>query len=195
IRNRFHLKTIITRAFFINYKYLKFNSKFLIKKIKNFLYPYKIFKDSSNQFLPSIENNKGYIHIQEYIKIKYEWRIIRIDESYFGHKKLEDDGGFHSGSLNKGWGEVNKDLLDMVKEWTERHHFESICLDIFEDKHGNYYINEIQVMFGTSTKEQLIIDGAGGRYIYKNEWIFEKGNFAKNGCNNLRLNTLLQKIR
>ncbi|MBP1969193.1 glutathione synthase/RimK-type ligase-like ATP-grasp enzyme [Virgibacillus natechei] len=195
ISRRQQLLRVIRRSFLLNNKIRKYNS---IKSIKNSLkaklYPYKIFLDSKKQFLPKSSNSSGVIHIQSYVKIKNEWRVIRIGDSFFGHKKLEDEKGFHSGSLNKGWGHVKSDLLNLVKEWSDKLQLESMCFDIFEDYEGNYYINELQVMFGTSTDAQLIVDNKVGRYLFNGGWVFEEGNFTRNGCNNLRIELLIEGL-
>lgn len=195
IKNRNQLIYYIHKSFLINNKIRKFNSiKSIRKTIKSHLYPYKLFLDSDKKYLPKNLNPSGSVHIQSYLPIKNEWRIIRIGNSYFGHKKLEDNHGYHSGSLNKGWGPIKLDLLDLVKKWSEDLHLDCMCFDIFEDIHGNYFINELQVIFGTSTEAQLMINGKPGRYVYKDEWIFEEGDFARNGCNNLRIELLKEKI-
>lgn len=196
INNRRQLIRLIRKSFLINNKIRKYNGIKSIKQaIKNKLYPYKLFIDSGKQYLPKSDDDFAMIHIQSYIKIKCEWRIIRIGDNFFGHKKLEDKKGFHSGSLNKGWGHVNFNLLDLVKKWSDSLCLESMCFDVFEDYEGNYYINELQVMFGTSTNYQLKVDGQPGRYLYDGEWVFEKGDFARNGCNNLRVELLARKLK
>src|SRR5699024_1423652 len=137
----------------------------------------------------------GFIHIQKYNKVKYEWRIIRIGDSYFGHKKLEDSDGYHSGTLNKGWGPIPYEILNLVKEVSNRTHLDNANFDIFETQNGELYFNEIQAIFGTSTEEQLIIKKTPGRYIYEgSNWKFEPGDFSKNGCNNLRLKYIFEII-
>lgn len=192
INNRRQLVKMIHKSFLINNKVRKLDGFKAIKNlIKSKLYPYKIFLDSNKQYFPKRHKSSGSIQIQSYLNVKYEWRVIRIGQSFFGHKKLADSRGFHSGSLNKEWGHINKDLLSLVKKWSDDLNLESMCFDVFEDYSGNYYINELQVMFGTSTEAQLIVDGIPGRYVYKDEWIFEEGDFARNGCNNLRIDLLI----
>lgn len=195
IKNRNQLIRKIRKSFLFSNKVRKYNGlKSINQAIINRIYPYKLFIDSKKQYLPKKRNTSGMIHLQSYLNIKYEWRVIRIGNSFFGHKKLEDKKGFHSGSLNKEWGHINFDLLELVKKWSDRLDLESMCFDIFEDYEGNYYINELQVMFGTSTESQLIVDGQPGRYFYDKDWVFEKGDFTRNGCNNLRIELLLSKI-
>lgn len=195
IKNRTKLLAIIHKSFLLKNKIRKYNGiKSIIKSIKNWLYAYKIFLDSNKRYLPKERKTSGLVHIQSYIQIKHEWRIIRIGDSFFGHKKLEDNKGYHSGSLNKGWGHVNIDLLNQVKKWSDKLGLESMCFDVFEDYDGNYYINELQTMFGTSTEAQLMVSGKSGRYFFKDDWVFEEGNFSRNGCNNLRIELLKSMI-
>ncbi|MBX0313282.1 hypothetical protein [Planococcus glaciei] len=195
INSRRKLLLLIKKSFFISSKVRKSGFKTLKKSFKAHLYPYKIFFDSSKSYLPKSQASSGYIHVQDFLAIRFEWRIIKIGNSYFGHKKLEDMQGYHSGSLNKEWGPVSFELLNLVKKWATQLDLESMCFDIFEDYEGNYYINELQVMFGTSTEHQLVINDMPGRYVYENKWKFEEGDFARNGCNNLRIQTLIEKIQ
>lgn len=196
VKKRRKLVNFIHKSFLINNKLRSYKGKKRIyKTLKNKVYPLKIFYDTNKQHLPIKNKTTGVVHIQSHLQVKYEWRIIRIGNSFFGHKKLEDKNGFHSGSLNKEWGEVSFSLLDSVKEWSDKLGLDSMCFDIFEDKSGNFYMNEMQVIFGTSTEAQLIINDTPGRYVYKNGWVFEEGDYARNGCNNLRIDLLLSKLK
>ena len=75
--------------------------------------------------------------VQKFEKIKWEWRIVKIDESYFGHKKLLV-GKFASGSDLKGWEKPPDELLYLVKEICERGSFYSMNVDIFETEDGRF---------------------------------------------------------
>lgn len=193
ISERNKLFKLIKKSFYCNNQ---INSVFNLKNIKLKLYPYKLAIKNKKNYFPLLAKRVGFIHIQNYERVKYEWRIIRIGKSYFGHKKLEDDAGFHSGSLNKGWGEVPEEILNLVREVSNRTNLDNANFDLFETEKGNLYFNEIQAIFGTSTEEQLKIKNIPGRYIYeKRNWIFEPGPFAKNGCNNLRIQHLIQLLK
>lgn len=195
LKSRRALINYVHRSFLLNNKIRKYsNIKDILKRQKNNLYPYKIFFDTKRKYIPKENKRLGHVHFQKYINIKNEWRIIRIGEAYMGHKKLEDSNGYHSGSLNKEWGGVNEDLLNLVKLWSESLDLDCMCFDIFEDQNGNYYINELQVLFGTSTEEQLIVGGEEGKYVFNNGWRFIPGHFARNGCNNLRVDLLKEKM-
>ena len=109
---------------------------------------------------------KHYLIIQKYHSIKWEWRIIRIGESYFAHKKLLK-GEMASGSDLVGWEAPPVRLLDMVREITDRHGFRSMAVDIFETTDGEFLINEMQSLFGSYNDSQMYIDGKPGRFIHK----------------------------
>ena len=136
---------------------------------------------------------KGFVIFQEYIPHDFEWRTVRIGDSYFAHKKLKS-GEKTSGSLLKKYVNPPLDLLDFIKEITNKHGFYSQAIDIFESERG-YLVNEMQCIFGQRDPYQMLIDGEPGRYSFKNgNWVFEKGDFAKNGCYNLRLEFLLSQL-
>lgn len=193
IKDRSELVKLVRKSFYFSNK---IKNKFGFKKIKSKLYPYKVFIDTKRNYLPLTTDRKGFIHIQTYKKVKYEWRIIRIGKSYFGHKKIENAEGYHSGTLNKEWGKIPTHILDLVKEVSDKTKFDNMSFDIFQTEDNELYFNEFQVIFGTSTEEQLIINGVPGRYVYKDaKWLFQKGDFTRNGCNNLRVQLIMNKIK
>ena len=116
--------------------------------------------------------------------------MLWIGDSYFAHKKLKA-GNKSSGSLLKNYDNPPVDLLDFVRQITDRHGFHSQAIDIFESTRG-YLVNEMQCIFGQSDPYQMLIDGVSGRYLYlKDKWTFEKGDFTRNACYNLRLEFIL----
>lgn len=136
---------------------------------------------------------KGYVIFQEYIPHEFEWRVVRIGESFFAHKKLKT-GDKSSGSLLKNYDNPPMDLLDFVKEITDRHEFYSQAVDIFESERG-YLVNEMQCIFGQSDPYQMLIDSKPGRYLFADgKWVFEEGDFAKNECYDLRVEYVLKSI-
>lgn len=138
---------------------------------------------------------KHYVLIQEFIPIKWEWRIIKIGDSYFGHQKLLK-GQFASGSDIVGWVEPPKELLFMCKEVCERGSFDSMAIDILESLDGKYYINEIQSLFGSFLPYQMKINGVPGRFLYINgEFRFEEGEFNKYNSNLLRVEDFVGKLQ
>ena len=137
------------------------------------------------------DSQKGFLLFQEFIKHEYEWRAVRIGDSYFAHKKIVS-GDKASGTLIKEYGNPPLELLDFTRVLTDRFGFKSVAVDVFEPTKGNYLVNEIQCIFGQSDPYQMAIEGNPGRYIFKNKkWIFEKGNFNSNASYDLRLKTAL----
>jgi glutathione synthase/RimK-type ligase-like ATP-grasp enzyme len=140
-------------------------------------------------------HQKHYILVQAYQKIKWEWRIIKIGNSYFGHKKLLVNN-FASGSGQTGWDKPPIELLKLVKKISEDNEFHSLAIDFLETKNDKFYINEIQSIFGSTNDSQMYINGESGRYIFQNgEFVFEKGIFNKHSSYMLRVKHLLQLLR
>ena len=128
----------------------------------------------------------GYVIFQEYIPHDFEWRAVRIGNSFFAHKKLKL-GEKASGSLLKGYDTPPIELLDFIKRITDQHKLLSIAIDLFETQTG-YLVNEMQCIFGQSDPYQMLVDGKPGRYLsIDNKWIFEEGVFNKNESFNLRI--------
>ncbi|MBN2396275.1 MAG: hypothetical protein JXC36_07425 [Candidatus Atribacteria bacterium] len=137
---------------------------------------------------------KGFVILQEYIPHDFEWRVVRIGESFFAHKKLKK-GEKTSGSLIKGYENPPLKLLDFVREITNKHKFYSQAVDIFEDKQRGYLVNEMQCIFGQSDPYQMLVDGKPGRYKWLyNKWVFEAGDFARNACYDLRLDYIISEV-
>ncbi len=129
----------------------------------------------------------GFVILQEYIPHDFEWRIVRIGESFFAHKKIKSHGKA-SGSLLKEYENPPLQLLDFVKDMTDTHHFYSQAADIFIAPDGRYLINELQCIFGQSDPFQMKVDGKVGRYVQKDHhWIFQEGDFNQNESFNLRV--------
>lgn len=136
---------------------------------------------------------KGFVIFQEYIKHDFEWRCVRIGESFFAHKKVVE-GEMASGLLKMGYEDPPKDLLTFVKEITDRFGFFSQTVDIFESSRG-YLINEMQCIFGQAEPYQMLVDDKPGRYIYQDgKWVFEEGMFNTNKSYDLRVKYLLSKF-
>ena len=60
---------------------------------------------------------KEFVILQQFIKHDYEWRVVRIGNSFFAHKKLLH-GDKASGSLLKGYENPPITLFDFVKKIT-----------------------------------------------------------------------------
>jgi len=154
-------------------------------------------KGVSTWSLGPYERERGWVVFQEYVPVASEWRAVRIGDSYFAYRK-ERMGDYHSGTKKKIWGQPPLALLEFVRAMTEREHFPSVSLDIFETTDGQYLINEIQVYFGTSAIHQMMIDGKPCRYRYDcsaSEWKLEYGDFCRNACCNLRVMDVLNRVQ
>lgn len=128
----------------------------------------------------------GFVILQEFIPHQFEWRVVRIGDSFFAHKKLKI-GEKASGSLLKGYENPPLLLLDFVKEITDKFGFFSQAIDIFESDRG-YLVNEMQCIFGQSDPYQMQIDGRPGRYVRdQGKWTFEEGDFNRNESFALRV--------
>lgn len=139
-------------------------------------------------------SQKHYMIVQDFEKIKWEWRMIKIGESYFGHKKLLH-GKFASGSGKVGWEAPPEKLLLMLHDICEKGNFLSIAVDIFETEDGRFLVNELQSIFGSYDDSQMYIDGKPGRFIFKNnQFVFEEGHFNHHGSYLLRVKHFLQLL-
>lgn len=157
------------------------------------LHPSDILKKLDIYQTKTVNLQKGFVIFQEYIPHDFEWRTVRIGESFFAHKKLKT-GEKSSGSLLKNYDNPPLDLLDFLKEITDRHGFYSQALDVFESERG-YLVNEMQCIFGQSDPFQMLVDGQAGRYRFiGGRWVFESGDFARNGCYDLRVEFVLKKF-
>jgi hypothetical protein len=137
---------------------------------------------------------KGFLIFQEFIKHSYEWRCVRIGESFFAHKKIAI-GGKASGTLLKGYENPPLTLFDFIKEITDRVGFTSLAVDLFEAETGEYLVNEMQCYFGQSDPFQMKVDDKIGRYkLHDHKWVFEEGDFAKNACYDIRVVEVLKQL-
>ncbi|MBE0637799.1 MAG: hypothetical protein IH598_04705 [Bacteroidales bacterium] len=136
---------------------------------------------------------KGFVIFQEFVPHNFEWRVVRIGDSFFAHKKLLM-GEKASGSLLKGYENPPPDLFDFVRDITDKHHLYSQAVDIFETGEG-YLVNEMQCIFGQSDPYQMLFNNEPGRYVFRSsEWVFEAGDFARNACYDLRLEFLIEQF-
>jgi len=143
----------------------------------------------------AMDSQKGFVVLQEFIKHDYEWRVVRIGDSYFAHKKIVSKNKA-SGTLIKKYETPPAELLNFVRTLTNKFSFKSVAVDLFEPDQGQYLINEIQCIFGQSDPYQMIVNGNPGRYLFKNEqWEFEKGDFNSNASYDLRLKAAIDVNR
>lgn len=138
---------------------------------------------------------KHFIILQEFLDVQWEWRMVRIGDSYFGHKKLLK-GDFASGSKLKGWDRPSEELLYLTKEICDKGNFLSMDVDIFETSEGKFYVNELQSIFGQSTDHLMLLDGLAGRFVYtKNKFTFQAGDFNQNQSFDLRVKHFLNILK
>jgi len=155
------------------------------------LHPKEISKKIDIYQTRSSNMQKGFVIFQEYIPHEFEWRVVRIGDSFFAHKKLKS-GNKASGTLLKQYYNPPFEILNFVKKITDKYKFYSQAVDIFESDRG-YLINEMQCIFGQSDPYQMLVDGKPGRYRWiNNKWVFEEGDFARNQCYDLRLEFVLK---
>jgi glutathione synthase/RimK-type ligase-like ATP-grasp enzyme len=153
-------------------------------KIKNKLRIYRLRSESIQ---------KGFVILQEFIPHHFEWRVVRIGDSFFAHKKMVK-GEKASGSLIKGYDNPPLSLFDFVKHITNKHKLYSQAVDIFETGQG-YLVNEMQCIFGQSDPYQMLVDGKPGRYLFLNEsWVFEEGDFNQLESYKLRIEHLIETL-
>jgi glutathione synthase/RimK-type ligase-like ATP-grasp enzyme len=134
---------------------------------------------------------RNYVILQEYIPHEYEWRMARIGESYFGHKKIKQ-GDMASGTKGIDYVDPPVDILNFTRELCEKNNFNSMAIDIFEHPEKGYVVNELQTIFGHVQDYILEVDGKPGRYLFKDgNWLFEAGDFNTNESYDLRLETAI----
>ena len=166
-----------------------------IKKIKKAINNKGFLKQRLKDYKSSnLDTQYHFVILQEFVPHDYEWRCVRIGDSYFAHKKVAKQGKT-SGTLIKAYDPVPKKLLNFIKETTDKTNLSSVAIDLFQ-KDGDYLINEIQCFFGQSDPYQMLVNGKPGRYVYKNnKWQFEEGDFNMNECFDLRLEHALSSIK
>ena len=139
---------------------------------------------------------KDYFIVQDYVHdIMYEWRILKIGDSYFGHQKLLK-GEFASGSGMVGWVDPPRYLLNMVRELCEKGGFRCMDVDVFETRGGKYVINELQAFFGSYLDYQMSINGHHGRYVWNgSDFVFEEGDFNVFGSTKLKIEHFISQMQ
>ncbi len=153
--------------------------QYLTSKIKEYISIYR-------------DGQKGYIIFQEYIPHDFEWRVVKIGDSFFAHKKVKYKNKA-SGSKEIYYVNPPDNLLTFVRELCEKNGFNFMAVDLFEYGNNSYLVNELQTIFGHVQDHILEVDGKSGRYLFKNaKWIFEEGDFNSNESFDLRLKVALE---
>lgn len=138
------------------------------------------------------EVQKGFVILQEYIPHVFEWRIVKIGDSFFGHQKIKQ-GDKASGTKGINYKVPPDNLLNYIKDICEKFQFNSMAIDLFEDENGGFLINEMQCIFGHVQEYICEQEGKPGRFIFKEDkWIFEAGLFNSNLSYDLRLENVLK---
>lgn len=138
---------------------------------------------------------KDFVILQEYIPHDYEWRMVKIGDAYFGHQKIKQ-GDMASGTKGINYVSPPEKLLDFTKELCDKHHFQFMAIDLFEDGKGGFLVNELQTIFGHVQDYILAVDGRPGRYRYvNNQWAFEAGDFNSNESFDLRLEVAVELFK
>lgn len=136
---------------------------------------------------------RNLVIFQDYIPHSFEWRCVKIGNSYFGYKKLKV-GEMASGAKQFEYGPVPSELLTFMKNVCEKYNFFFMAADIF-CHNGEFLVNELQTLFGHKNPFICKVDNHPGRYFFKNgEWVFEKGDFNMNESYNLRLKEILELL-
>ncbi len=166
----------------------------LLRVLRMLAQPAALIERVRNYRMLHAEAQRDHVLFQAFVPHTFEWRVVRIGDSFFAHKKLVKDGKA-SGSLLKEYGDPPRALLDLVRNITEKHGFRSVAIDLFEDPVGGYLVNEVQCIFGQSDPHQMIIDGVPGRYMHHDgAWVFEPGDFNRFECYLLRLDDMIDRI-
>jgi len=171
-------------------------SGFWKRAVRKLLHPGELRQKLYQYRLQRAEIQKDFVLFQAFVPHAFEWRVVRIGDSFFAHKKLKK-GEKASGSLLKGYDNPPLSLFDFVERITTPYGFLSQAVDLFEapDGSGGYWVNEMQCIFGQSDPYQMLVDGQPGRYRQLGgEWVFEAGDFNRWECFALRVEHVLQLL-
>jgi len=199
LQNRYEALEYINRSFHRSGAPRRWGPNFekggVLKRGTHYIFhPFDIIKKFKTYQTRKQDSQKGFVIFQEYIPHDFEWRVVRIGDSFFAHKKLKTRGKA-SGSLKKKYDNPPLSVLDFVKKITDEHKFYSQAVDIFDTKDRRYLVNEMQCIFGQSDPYQMRVKGRAGRYRFKNsQWIFEQGNYNKNESYDLRIEYVLNAL-
>jgi len=163
-------------------------SKWLSKAILN---P-SLFVSKLRQYIVIHQHGeRDYLLFQKYIPHTFEWRVVKIGDSFFAHKKAIFNLKA-SGSKVIDYVKPPLGLLDFARNICFQHRFNFMAIDILEDSNGDYLVNELQTLFGHVQDYIMSLNSIPGRYRFiSNSWQFEPGNFNSNESYNLRLKAII----
>ena len=134
---------------------------------------------------------RGVVLFQKYVEHDYEWRCVKIGESFFAYKKLKI-GSQASGSKEFEYGPPPNELLDFTRSLCEKFGFNFMAVDVFYNTQG-IFVNELQTIFGHKSPYICKVGEKPGRYIHQNnQWLFEEGDFNTNESYDLRLDAAIK---
>lgn len=139
---------------------------------------------------------RGVLIVQAFLPDVVEWRLVRIGDSFFGHRKGTAASGLHSGAKHCDWLDPGPRMLNFLRKVTDLGNFRSMDVDVFLTKDGSLLVNELQAVFGCSVATtQMKIEGVPGRYTFDaGSWSFEEGEFCRNHVCNLRVDYVIQQL-
>ncbi len=168
-------------------------------------------KGFQSNFYDPRDRNYGQVLFQQHLGEVREWRVIRIGETFFAHQKGKK-GEFHSGTKITEYHVPGENLLNFSRTVLEKMGMKAVALDVFEDRHGNFFVNEVQAYYGASEPGgecyengknvsldagqtvEMMVHGEPGRFHYQQgKWRFEAGDFARNAGCNLRVKLAFQE--
>ncbi len=140
------------------------------------------------------ETQRSYVIFQEYVEHDYEWRIIKVGDSYFGYKKYKV-GDKASGTDKLGFENPPLELLNFTHQVAEKYKINTAAFDYLTNN-DNFYINEIQTYFGHSEEHILEVNGKPGRYVFNDDnWVFEEAPSDFDTIYDLRVQTAVELLR
>ncbi len=191
--NKAFSDTGITRTWGPNLRKGNFRSRILNRLLKpaETIRYFRAKKESA-----TIDPQRWFVIFQKFIQADFEWRAVKIGESYFAHKKLRSMGEMISGTSKVSWDGPDEKLLNFMKAICDKGNFYSQAIDVLVDMNGNNYINELQCFWGSKNPHQMILNNIPGRYIEQNgKWIFEEGTFNTNNSYDLRVEHILSLLK
>lgn len=127
--------------------------------------------------------------------------MVKIGQWYFGHDKLPNVRGLRSGGGETPWSVPRLQVFDLVRQLCEKGSFNSMCVDIFEDRNGRLYVNELQTVFGVIADNQMyrITKDKKEPFAYYYDaaaasWKERYGAFGQDYCYRLRVVDFLMML-